>query len=324
MIFNISNGILKTPVLNTSYPKNVTVTSGTNATFKVEISEDGIPPDCTYQWYVDDTAVSGATSSSYTRSTSSDKGTYSVYCKVTNIAGTVTSRTATLTVNKTPVLNTSYPANTSVTIHNSVTCKVTVSTAGYPTSYTYQWYKGGSAVSGATSSTYKFTPTAVGTTKIYCVVTNDAGSVTSRTATITATALYLKPSEKEYVTYKKSSNASISVSGDTISFGYSSTSNSNWLFAFKSAIDVTKYKTLKCTVKITTANSDYGGIAVATSLPSAQYKLAEIPNSVATKSIPYEVGTHEVSLTISSVDKSVYIILVNATNKGTITDIRLE
>lgn len=191
MIFNMITGRLKTPVLSTSYPANATVNAGTSAAFHVEISEDGIPQEYTYQWYVNGTAVSGATSASYTRDTASDKGVYSVYCVVTNKAGSVTSRTASLTVRKTPVLSSSYPANATVVKNTAVTCKVSISTAGYPTTYTYQWYKNGSAVSGATSSTYTFTPTAAGTTTLYCKVTNAAGTVTSRTATITATDMYL-------------------------------------------------------------------------------------------------------------------------------------
>ena len=182
----------KVMILNASLPKDLTVkaTDGT-AVFSVAVSEDGRPNKYTYQWYVDGTAVSGATSATYTRNGSGDKGQHTVWCEVTNKAGTVRSREAKLTVNRIPVLNTSYPANATVVAKNSVTVKVAIATAGYPDTYTYQWYKDGSAVSGATGSTYSFTPTAAGTTKVYCKVTHAAGSVNSRTATITATNVYL-------------------------------------------------------------------------------------------------------------------------------------
>lgn len=97
MIFNMTSGRMKTPVLNPSYPANATVFIGTSATFKAEISEDGMPAAYTYQWYVNGSAVSGATTPSYTRSCPAI-GTFTVYCEVTNKAGTVVSRVATLTV----------------------------------------------------------------------------------------------------------------------------------------------------------------------------------------------------------------------------------
>lgn len=186
------------PILNESYPQDVTKTvikgSTTSATFSVQIAEAGNPAEYTYQWYVNGSAVSGATSSSYTKSDLSETATYTVYCEVTNKAGVVTSRVATLKVTQyyTPVLNTSYPANvTGATVGGSATFKVTIATDGYPASYTYQWYVNGSAVSGATSASYTISSLAKGTYTVYCKVTNTAGTVTSRTATLTVTTLYL-------------------------------------------------------------------------------------------------------------------------------------
>lgn len=96
MIFNIGTApIRKLPVLDASYPQDVSASEvGASATFKVIIAEDGKPSEYSYQWYYDETAVSGATKSNYTLNIA--YGSHSVYCIVTNKAGSVKSRTATL------------------------------------------------------------------------------------------------------------------------------------------------------------------------------------------------------------------------------------
>ena len=196
-----------TPTLNSSYPADTSktyISGGTaSATFEVQIATAGVPANYTYQWYLNNSAVSGATGSSYTWT--GTEGTYSIYCKVENDAGSVNSRTATLSVTRyyTPTLNGSYPADVSVVQNSSAsaTFNVSISTAGSPNSYSYQWYVNNSAVSGATSSSYTRTGlTFTGTYSVYCKVTNDAGSVNSRTATLTVTSA--KPS----YTYTGSAN----------------------------------------------------------------------------------------------------------------------
>lgn len=100
-IFNFGGGVpYATPVLNNAYPANVTQLERADgsATFEVKIDAAGHPDSYSYQWYVNDAAVSGATSPSYTRTGLTSAATYSVYCKVTNKAGSVNSRTAILTV----------------------------------------------------------------------------------------------------------------------------------------------------------------------------------------------------------------------------------
>ena len=88
------------PVLSASYPRDVTVTAaaGASASFSISITTPGRPAEYTYQWYRNGVSVSGGTTASLTLTGLTAAATYSVYCKVTNKAGSVNSRTATLTV----------------------------------------------------------------------------------------------------------------------------------------------------------------------------------------------------------------------------------
>jgi len=75
-------------------PASVSVAVGSSATFSVTASGGTL----SYQWYQDSSAISSATSSTYTISsaTTDDAGSY--YVIVTNSVGSTTSSTATLTV----------------------------------------------------------------------------------------------------------------------------------------------------------------------------------------------------------------------------------
>ena len=185
MLFDMSasSNSRKIMQLNPEYPKDVTMksTDGT-AVFKAEIAKHGRPDEYTYQWYVNGAAVAEANYEEYERDISGDKGQYIVWCEVTNKAGTVRTRTATLTVNRLPVLDKNYPADASTTIGNACEFKATISEEGYPAEYTYQWYVNGNAVAGATAASFTRTAPAIGTENIYCVVTNKAGTVQSKTA----------------------------------------------------------------------------------------------------------------------------------------------
>src|SRR5437762_2508986 len=81
----------------TTQPMNQTVTAGQTATFTVVAT--GTAP-LSYQWQKNGTAISGATSASYTTTatTSADNAATFVVV-VSNTAGSVTSNAATLTVN---------------------------------------------------------------------------------------------------------------------------------------------------------------------------------------------------------------------------------
>jgi hypothetical protein len=65
------------------------------------------------------------------------------------------------------------PTSATLDVGNSTTFTSTVS--GGTSSYTYQWYQNGTAVSGANSSSWTFTPAAAGYYLIYLNVTDNAG-----------------------------------------------------------------------------------------------------------------------------------------------------
>lgn len=88
------------PTLDSAYPKDASVmeAAGASANFSVVIAVPGKPAEYTYQWYKDGAKVSGATSSGYVMTGLTSAGSHTVYCEVTNKAGLVTSRIATVTV----------------------------------------------------------------------------------------------------------------------------------------------------------------------------------------------------------------------------------
>jgi len=87
---------------------------------------------------------------------------------------------------KLPVLNQSYPADSTVWAGETATFQVQITTDGVPAEYTYQWYKNGNIITNATAAVLNLTGLTTATTAtIYCVVTNKAGEVTSRVAMLT-------------------------------------------------------------------------------------------------------------------------------------------
>ncbi len=168
----------------TTQPASETVTAGQSAAFTVTAS--GTAP-LSYRWQKNKTNITGATSSSYTTpatTTADNNSTFDVV--VSNSAGSVTSNTATLTVNPAalPPSITTQPASETVTAGQSATFTVTASGTA-PLSY--QWQKNKTNITGATSSSYTTpaTTTADNNSTFDVVVSNSAGSVTSNTVTLT-------------------------------------------------------------------------------------------------------------------------------------------
>ena len=212
------NRMMKAPAI-TMEPANQTVTAGQTATFTVVAT--GAAP-LSYQWERGTTLIAGANSASYTTpaTTLSDNGT-TFRVLVTNSAGSATSNTAMLTVNAAPGAPsiTQQPANQSVTAGQTATFTV-MATGTAPLSY--QWQKGTTNISGATSASYTTPATALadsGST-FRVVVTNSAGSATSNPATLTVNAAPVAPSitqqpSNKTVTVGQTATFTVTASGTT-------------------------------------------------------------------------------------------------------------
>src|SRR6185312_16286913 len=134
----------------TQQPANKTVTVGQTATFSVTAT--GTAP-LSYQWQKGTTNIAGATSSSYTTPvTVSGDNNSQFRVVVSNSVNSVTSNAATLTVNS-PVAPsiTQQPADKTVSAGQTATFSVTA-TGTAPLSY--QWKKGTTNITNATSASY--------------------------------------------------------------------------------------------------------------------------------------------------------------------------
>ncbi len=153
-------------------PSSATLDVGQSRLFTSSVS-GGTPP-CSYQWYLNDAPVLGATSATWTF-TPASAGSYRVYVNVTDSAGIRAKyNTASVTVN--PALSLSIgwaPSATFMDVGQSKLFTATVSGGTSP--YSYQWYLNGTLVSGATSSTWSFAPSSSGLKNIHVNVTDGAG-----------------------------------------------------------------------------------------------------------------------------------------------------
>ena len=171
------------PVLSAS-----PVVTGTPAVGQTLSCSQGVwfnsPTSYTYQWLRDGTVISGATSSTYVV-VSGDLG-HSISCTVTatNAFGSTPATSNAVVIVALPV-NTAAPViSGSLTVGSTLSC--TQGTwSNSPTSYAYQWQRGGTNIAGATSSTY-VTVTADGGTSVGCLVTatNASGSASQASNTL--------------------------------------------------------------------------------------------------------------------------------------------
>ena len=290
------------PAISTQ-PAGPKITSGQTATFNVAAT--GTAP-LSYQWSMNGTAISGATSSTYTtpaETTAANNAQFTV--QVSNRAGTATSGAAVRTVTTATVAPSITTQPASQTILSGKTATFSVAAAGTgPLSY--QWSMNGTAISGATSSTYT-TPAetaANNNAKFTAAVSNSAGSVTSSAATLTVntSTLLLNASSSSLsfgsvnvssssslsVTLTNAGNSTVTVSGVTVSgAGFTASGVSSGLM-----LNAGQTATLTATFKPSASGSATGSVTVASNATNS-------PDSISLSGTGVAAVNHSVTLSWS-------------------------
>ncbi len=172
-------------------PKSFALLKGDSVTFSVDAK--GSDP-LNYQWYKDEVAIEGATEDTYTieNITVEDFGNYKVV--VSNTEGEAVSDVAVLSLLQPPTI---IVNPVSVTVDNGTNVVFTVEALNADS---YQWYKDGVAISGATETTYSIDYVKGSDVGIYTAMAiNRAGAQKSSPAVLSLTQPYRATAELKMV-----------------------------------------------------------------------------------------------------------------------------
>ncbi len=161
-------------------PKSVSVNQGSTLTLSASVI--GVTNGLGYQWQLNGSPIPGATNAVYAKAavtTALDSGSYALV--VTNLYGAATSGVSVVTVNAVASLATDLTGATSTIYAGSTFSGWSVVASGaLPLSY--QWYKNGTPVAGATNATLTLSGVTTAASGKYAVtVTNVFGKAKSTT-----------------------------------------------------------------------------------------------------------------------------------------------
>src|SRR4030095_16855005 len=193
-------------------PVSLTNCPGTSANFSVNATGTGL----SYQWYKGGSALAGQTSSSLNLAnlSATDAGTYSVV--VSGTCGNAVTNSASLTVNQNVVVAT---APVSLTNCPGTSANFGVNATG--TGLSYQWYKGGSALAGQTSSSLNLanvSTTDAGTYSV--VVSGTCGNAVTNSASLTVNQNVVVATAPVSLTNCPGTSASFSVNATGTGLSY--------------------------------------------------------------------------------------------------------
>jgi hypothetical protein len=244
-------------------PSSAVMDLGQSQLFNSSVSGGTSP--YSYQWYLNGTLVSGATGPTWTF-TPLSAGSDSVYVRANDTAGAqATSNTVTVTVNGVPSVSLS-PSSVVLDVGQSQLFNSTVSGGTSP--FVYQWCLNGTAVSGATGSTWTFAPSSSGSYSVYVNVTDNVGVRTkSNTASVVvnlAPSVGVSPTSA-VLDVGQSTQFTLAASGGTSPYAYqwylntapvSGATSLTWTFAPSSAGSYTVYANLTDNVGFTAKSSN--------------------------------------------------------------------
>jgi PKD repeat protein len=154
------------------YPTSVTMDVGQVQVFSSTVN-GGTPP-YSYKWFLNGSQVSGALSDTWVFSPAIG-GNYAIVLQVTDGASlTRNSNEATVNVNPDLVVSIS-PTSATTTVNIPQVFSSIVSGGTLP--YSYEWYANDTLVLGASSENMSFSPSELGTYRIYLNVTDNVGLI---------------------------------------------------------------------------------------------------------------------------------------------------
>ncbi|MBL0105205.1 MAG: T9SS type A sorting domain-containing protein [Bacteroidetes bacterium] len=223
----ITSGL--TPTVSVSANPGSTICAGTNVTFTATGTNGGTTPS--YQWKLNGANV-GTNSATY--SNASLVGGDAVSCVMTSNASCLTTSTATsntvtmtITTGVTPTVSIGASAST---ICSGTSVTFTASPVNGGTTPSYQWIVNGSNV-GTNSNTYSSSSLANGDA-VSCVMTSNAGCLTTTTATSNTVTMTVNASVTATVSITANPGSSIcsgtSVTFDAIATNGGSTPSYQW------------------------------------------------------------------------------------------------
>lgn len=281
-------GTVAAGILTTATPTIVgTVAVGSKLTAKPGTWTSGT--SLSYQWYASGTAIRGATASTFTLTTAQRAKTITVKVTGKKSGYTTASKTAKSTAK---VATAATPAiSGTARIGSKLTAKTGIWTTG--TTFSYRWYANGTAITGATKSTFTVTRSQAGKAITVTVTGKKSGYATvAKTSKATAKVLaFAKPavSGRVIATVKLTAKTGTWTSGTT--FTYQWYANGRAISGASKAA-FTPGRSLigkKLTVKVTGKKAGYTSYSVSSSATVAVKSGKSRPASKTTCPAAYPV-----------------------------------
>ena len=217
----VGSAVSQVATLNVVYPPVITsdivdlaVNVGDPISMTFGVDANPLP---VYQWFKNNAQIQNQTNNTFSILSSmvSDVGSY--YCIASNAWGSATSYVATVSIQQAPVV-TLQPISKSVYTGDSVT--FSCSGTGIPAP-TYQWYKNGVIINGATSPSFTIIGVSSQDIGSYnAIISNPLGSVTTLSATLDVqVSVSITSQPSDIVTILGSvTNLSVGASGNLLTY----------------------------------------------------------------------------------------------------------